>query len=80
MIIVMKTDTPNLEVERIIQELQSDSITPEKIVGKHKVIIGLVGDTATLNPQQIQQLSPFIEKAMKVDKPFKRARTKIPHS
>ena len=41
MIIVMKTDTPNLEVERIIQELQSDSITPEKIVGKHKVIIGL---------------------------------------
>lgn len=79
MIIVMKTDTPNLEIERIIEELQSPSITPEKIVGKHKIIIGLVGDTATLNPQQIQQLNPFIEKVMKVDKPFKRASLEFRH-
>ncbi len=79
MIVVMKTDTPNLEVQRIIQELHSDSITPEKIVGKHKVIIGLVGDTATLNPEHLQQLSPFIEKVMRVDKPFKRASLEFRH-
>ncbi|MDJ0743096.1 MAG: 3-deoxy-7-phosphoheptulonate synthase [Xenococcaceae cyanobacterium MO_167.B27] len=79
MIVVMKTDTPNLEIQRIIQELQSESITPEKIVGKHKVIIGLVGDTAGLNPQHLQQLSPFIEKVMRVDKPFKRASLEFRH-
>ncbi len=79
MIVVMKTDTPNLEIQRIIQELQSESITPEKIVGKHKVIIGLVGDTASLNPQHLQQISPFIEKVMRVDKPFKRASLEFRH-
>ena len=79
MIVVIKTDTPISEVQRIIQELQSSSIKTEKIVGKHKVIIGLVGDTASLNPQQIQQLSPFIEKVIKVDKPFKRASLEFRH-
>lgn len=79
MIVVMKTDTPTSEVERIIQEIESSSIIPEKIVGKHKVIIGLVGDTATLNPELTQQLSPFIEKVMKVDKPFKRASLEFRH-
>ena len=44
MIVVMKTDTHISKVQRIIQELPSESITTEKIVGKHKVIIGLVGD------------------------------------
>ena len=79
MIVVMKTHTPNLEIQRIIQELQSESITPETIVGKHKVIIGLVGNTASLNPQHIQQISPFIEKVMRVDKPFKRASLEFRH-
>ncbi|MDJ0534526.1 MAG: 3-deoxy-7-phosphoheptulonate synthase [Xenococcaceae cyanobacterium MO_207.B15] len=79
MIVVMKTDTPNLEIQRIIKELQSESITPETIVGKHKVIIGLVGNTASLNPQHLQQLSPFIEKVMRVDKPFKRASLEFRH-
>ncbi len=73
MIVVMKTDTPISEVDRIVQELGTWSITPEKIVGKHKVVIGLVGDTATLNSEKIQQLSPFVEKVVNIDKPFKRA-------
>ena len=79
MIIVMNPDTPILEIDRIIDELQSPTITPEKIVGQHKVIIGLVGDTATLNSEQIQQISPFIEEVMKVDKPFKRASLEFRH-
>lgn len=79
MIIVMNPDTPVLEIDRIIHKLKSSTITPEKIVGQHKVIIGLVGDTATLNPEQIQQISPFIEEVMKVDKPFKRASLEFRH-
>ena len=79
MIIVMNPDTPVLEIDRIIHELESLTIVPEKIVGEHKVIIGLIGDTTTLNPQHIQQLSPFIEKVMRVDKPFKRASLEFRH-
>ena len=79
MIVVMKTDTPILEVQKIIQKLESATIKPEKIVGQHQVIIGLVGDTATLDPQQVRQISPFIEKAVRVDKPFKRASREYRH-
>lgn len=73
MVIVMKQSAPSEEIDRIIAELRSPNITPEKINGKRKVVIGLVGDTATTNPQKIQQISSFIEQVVKVDKPFKRA-------
>ncbi|MGK7872903.1 MAG: 3-deoxy-7-phosphoheptulonate synthase [Xenococcaceae cyanobacterium] len=73
MIIVMKPGTTVPEIERVSQELRSWNITPEKIAGNHETVIGLIGDTAAIDPLQIQQLSPFIEKVMRVDKPFKRA-------
>ena len=73
MIVVMKSGTPALEIERVSQEICHWNITPEKCVGHHKVVIGLVGDTAALNTQQIQKLSPFIEQVLRVNQPFKRA-------
>lgn len=79
MIVVMKVDTPALEIERVTQELEAWNVTPEKIVGKHNVVIGLIGDTATMNIGQVQQISPFIERVMKVDKPFKRASLEFRH-
>ncbi len=79
MIVIMKQGTPASEIERVNQELQSQSITPEKIVGKHNTVIGLIGDTEALNPGQVQQLSPFIEKVLSIDKPFKRASREFRH-
>ena len=73
MIVVMKSGTPAEEIERVSQEFCSLNIMTEKIAGKHKVVIGLVGDTVALNPLQIQQLSPFIEQVLRVHQPFKRA-------
>lgn len=72
MIVVMNSATTAAEIEKVIQELRHWKVIPEKIVGKHKVIIGLVGDTSVINPQQIQQISPFIEQVLRIDKPFKR--------
>ena len=79
MIVVLKQTVPVTEIERIIQELKSWKIIPEKIIGKHQVVIGLVGDTATMNPQKVQQMSPFIEQVVKVNKPFKRASIEFRH-
>ena len=73
MIIVIKDDTPPSEIERIIDELSSWDLTPEKLVGKNKTVIGLIGDTTAINSQRIQQLSPFIEETVRVNKPYKRA-------
>ena len=41
MIVVMKSGTPSAEIERVSQEIRSWDITPEKLEGTHKVVIGL---------------------------------------
>ncbi|MBD2681190.1 MULTISPECIES: 3-deoxy-7-phosphoheptulonate synthase [Nostoc] len=79
MIIVMKSGSPEAEINRIDEELSSWGLTPEKIVGKHKVVIGLVGETASLDPLQIQELSPWIEQVLRVEQPYKRASRQFRH-
>ncbi|MGH7998105.1 MAG: 3-deoxy-7-phosphoheptulonate synthase [Brasilonema sp.] len=80
MIVILKSQTPLSEVERICEELRNqNNITPEKLESNHKVVIGLLGDTVNLNPDQIQQLSPFIEQVLRVKKPFKRASLEFRH-
>ena len=73
MIIVTTTGTPEQEINRIIDELRVYDGTVEKIVGKEKVVIGLVSDTSNINLGYIQQISPFIEDVFRVEQPFKRA-------
>ncbi|MGL5082812.1 MAG: 3-deoxy-7-phosphoheptulonate synthase [Microcoleaceae cyanobacterium] len=80
MIIVMKVGSPESEIERVGEELQTTwNVTPEKIVGKHKVVIGLVGETADLDPLQLREISPFIEDVLRVEKPFKRTCREFRH-
>lgn len=79
MIVVMKIGSPEAEIARMSEELSTWGLTPEKIVGKHKVILGLVGETASLDPMQIQELSPWIEKVVRVEQPFKRASLTFHH-
>lgn len=79
MIVVMKVGSPEVEVTRLSQELSQWGLTPEKIVGKHKVVLGLVGDTASLDPLQIQEISPWIEQVLRVEQPFKRVSREYRH-
>ena len=72
MIVVMKVGSPEVEIDRICEELRQWGLTPEKIIGKHKVVMGLVGDTASLDPLQLQEISPWIEEVLRVEKPYKR--------
>lgn len=79
MIVVMKVGSPEGEIARISEELRNSGLTPEPIVGKHKVVIGLVGDTADLDPLQLQEMSPWIEQVLRVEQPFKRASIEYRH-
>lgn len=73
MIVVMKAGSPEAEISRLTEEFVSWGLTPEKIVGQHKVVIGLVGETVSLDPLQIQEVSSWIEQVLRVEQPFKRA-------
>ncbi len=80
MIVVMKIGSPEAEINRVSEELTTNwGLTPEKIVGKHKVVIGLVGETADLDPLQIQEVSPWIEQVLRVEQPYKRASRQYRH-
>jgi 3-deoxy-7-phosphoheptulonate synthase len=79
MIVVIKSGSPEAEINRINEELASWGLTPEKIVGRHKVVIGLVGETADLDPLQIQEISPWIEQVLRVELPYKRASRQFRH-
>jgi 3-deoxy-7-phosphoheptulonate synthase len=73
MIVVIKSGTSEQEINRICLELRTTwKVTTEKSVGKHKVVIGMIGDTADLDPLQVQEVSPRIEQVLRVEKPFKR--------
>jgi 3-deoxy-7-phosphoheptulonate synthase len=75
----MRIGSPEAEINRIEEELTSWGLTPEKIIGKHKVVIGLVGETADLDPLQIQEISPWIEQVLRVEQPYKRASRQFRH-
>lgn len=79
MIIVMQSGAPEAEIDRLDAELQSWGLKPEKIVGRYKVVIGLVGETADLDPLQLQEMSPWIEQVLRVEAPFKRASRQFRH-
>ena len=73
MIVVIKSGTPEPEIDWICSQLSTAwNVTTEKSVGKHKVIIGMIGDTADLDPLLVQEVSPRIEQVLPVEKPFKR--------
>ncbi|MGH2416531.1 MAG: 3-deoxy-7-phosphoheptulonate synthase, partial [Microcystaceae cyanobacterium] len=80
MIIIVKNGTPADEMTRISEELcDTWGVTVEKSVGKHKVVLGLVGETATIDPLQIQNSSPWIEQVLRVERPFKRVSREFRH-
>ncbi|MGK7924791.1 MAG: 3-deoxy-7-phosphoheptulonate synthase [Spirulina sp.] len=79
MIVVMKVGSPEAEVARLCQEFADWGLTPEKIVGQHKVVVGLVGDTANLDERRIEEKSPWIEAVLRVERPYKRASRQFRH-
>ncbi len=75
----MKSGAPEMEIDRICTEVTTWGLSPEKIVGRYKVVIGLVGDTAERDPLQLQEISPWIEQVLRVEHPFKRASRDFRH-
>jgi 3-deoxy-7-phosphoheptulonate synthase len=79
MIVVMKVGSPKAEIDRLCQEFEAWGLSPEPIIGKHKVVIGLVGETASLNEEQIEENSEWIEQVLRVERPYKRASREFRH-
>ncbi len=79
MIIVLKNGTPSDEIQRISDQMQEWGLTAEKIVGTHNVVIGLVGDTQSFEVDHVQEVSPWVDKVLRVSQPFKRVSREYRH-
>jgi 3-deoxy-7-phosphoheptulonate synthase len=73
MIIVLKSGTPQDEISHICEQIRETwDVSLETITGKHKVVLGMIGETATLDPFQVQKISPWVEQVLHIEKAFKR--------
>lgn len=73
MLVVMKPGTLSEEIERVASGISEFGLVAEICKGQHKTVIGLIGDTAEIDPKQVQNISQFVEQVIRVKKPFKRA-------
>ena len=72
MVIVFHPGAPEAELAKIKGQLEEKGIKVSVTIGESQTIFGLVGDTRSLNPGQIE-LSPHVEKVMKIQEPYKKA-------
>ena len=72
MIIVMKEDATQKDVERIVKKVEALGLQTQVSIGNQTTLIGLIGDTTKIDPKQIE-VSSVVEKVMHVGEPYKLA-------
>lgn len=70
MLIVMRTDAANEQLDIVCQRLRSLGLTPHPIPGKTRVAIGVTGNTGPVDPEPIRNLPGVIE-VIRVTRPYK---------
>ena len=76
MIIVLKNGASKEEVVKITNMLDKFDVKVNPIVGESTTILGLVGDTTSLDIQSLY-LNENVDKIMKVQEPYKKANRKM---
>ena len=77
MILILKQGTTRDKVDEICSWLQSSyGVQTSAIFGEGTTIIGLVGDTSSIEIDAVEQ-NDFVERVMKVQEPYKRANRKF---
>ena len=72
MIVVMKKGAPREESEKLKKSLEARGFTIHDSIGENQEVLGIVGDTSVLDPEDFM-VNEWVEKAMRVQEPFKRA-------
>ncbi|TJX14541.1 3-deoxy-7-phosphoheptulonate synthase [Tissierella creatinini] len=76
MIIVLKNGTREEEIDKLSEMLCKYNVEISPIVGMNTTVLGLVGDTSSLDITSIY-LNENVDKILKVQEPYKRANRKM---
>ena len=71
MIIIMKTDASKKDIEKLKCKLEGLGLKVNES-GENRCVLGLIGDTASINISQIEA-NEAVDRVMRVTDPFKRA-------
>jgi 3-deoxy-7-phosphoheptulonate synthase len=69
-ILVLKESAEDVQIEDLLAHLQERGVVTREIVGEHKRVIGLVGDTSALSQEALQRYD-FVDRVVKVSEPYK---------
>lgn len=72
MIIVMKARATDVEIEKVVKQVEALGLQVDRSRGAHNMVLGLVGDTTAIDPRSIQA-NEAVDNVLKVSEPFKRA-------
>ena len=76
MILVLKENTQQNQVDNLITWLKSMGVETHLSVGKYQTILGLVGDTSVVDEDLLSGLE-FVESVKRIQEPFKNANRKF---
>ncbi|RII36491.1 3-deoxy-7-phosphoheptulonate synthase [Clostridium chromiireducens] len=72
MVVILKQKAKQEEIEILTKQIEAKGVSVSLVVGSDVNILGLVGDTSTIDPSVIEA-NRIVERVMKVQEPFKKA-------
>ncbi len=73
MVIRLSSGASAEQVERVCKQIEAmGNVHVHKIVGENYTVLGIVGDTSSLDMQEVESLD-YVEKVTRIQEPFKKA-------
>ncbi len=72
MLVVMKTDASDRDVERVCEMVREKGLTPHPIVGRLRTVVAVTGNLGPVAPNQFS-LMPGVAEVVRVTRPYKLA-------
>lgn len=76
MIAIIKQGTTRESLEYLLKTLEEKGVTTHVIVGEKQTIVGLIGDTTSIDPYLLESMDQ-VEAVRRVSEPFKKANRKF---
>lgn len=70
MIIVLKSGTPQSEVDKIMQEVEASGLQPVPLVGVERTVIAVIGDERKVPIERFESIA-VVEKTFRILQPYK---------
>ncbi len=76
MIVLVKQGTNEVELQKLIQQLEGYGVQVHPVIGVQTTILGLVGDTSVVDIDRVSSID-IVESVKRIQEPYKNANRKF---